>query len=217
MTESAPSARTPEPPPGPEERFAANLKRMRESHGWNQSELARRLTDAGLEGFHQTTVSRIEKGDRPVRLGEATVIAQALRVPVESMTGSGDVLGALARIRAARAEARRAELALEEAGVTFRDALAALRRAVGDPNPDDREGEHSPWVVEDRTNVWSEDEPRRVLVDRGFPGESPDDPIVKARRLIEHQDRNLLRSLLMSSPREVAYRVGPFGPDEPPF
>lgn len=66
--------------PGAEEeaRFVAAVKRMREEHGWSQGELAKRMADSGWEGFHQTTISRIEKGERPVRLGEARGLAKAL-------------------------------------------------------------------------------------------------------------------------------------------
>lgn len=61
-----------------EANFIAAMKRIREEHGWSQGELARRMTDAGWEGFHQTTISRIEKGERPVRLAEAQGLAQVL-------------------------------------------------------------------------------------------------------------------------------------------
>lgn len=47
--------------------------------------MARRMTDAGWPGFHQTTISRLEKGDRPVRLGEARGIAQVLGTLVGQM------------------------------------------------------------------------------------------------------------------------------------
>lgn len=61
-----------------DERFAASVKRLREEKGWSQGELAKRMNRAGFDGFHQTTISRIEKGDRPVRIGEARALARAL-------------------------------------------------------------------------------------------------------------------------------------------
>lgn len=61
-----------------EARFAENMRRRREVNGWSQGELARRMREAGWDAFHQTTISRVENGERPVRLGEARAIAQVL-------------------------------------------------------------------------------------------------------------------------------------------
>lgn len=65
-----------------DEYFADNMRRRREDLGWTQGELSRRLQDAGLSHMHQTTVSRMEKGDRPPRVGEARGIAAVLDVSV---------------------------------------------------------------------------------------------------------------------------------------
>lgn len=72
-----------------DERFAANVKALREERGWSQGELASRLRDAGLESFHPTTVVRMEKGERLVRLGEARVIADVLGTLVGVMVAPG--------------------------------------------------------------------------------------------------------------------------------
>lgn len=77
-------------PENDDERFGANVRRLREARGLSQHELARRLADVGLEGFHQTTVSRIEKGERPARLGEAKAIAQLLDSTIENMLTQGE-------------------------------------------------------------------------------------------------------------------------------
>lgn len=50
---------------------------------------ARRISADGL-AFHQTTVQRIEAGERPVRLDEAHVIAYALGSSVEAMVVSSN-------------------------------------------------------------------------------------------------------------------------------
>lgn len=68
-----------------EANFVANMKRLRESHGWSQGELAKRMKVAGWDKFHQTTISRIEQGVQPVRLGEARGIADALGATVDQM------------------------------------------------------------------------------------------------------------------------------------
>ncbi|MEX5259576.1 helix-turn-helix transcriptional regulator [Kocuria sp. CPCC 205263] len=67
-------------------RFRENMRRIREEKGWSQGELSRRLVDSGLSVFHQTTITRIENGSRPVKLDEAGVIAEALGVTLEVMT-----------------------------------------------------------------------------------------------------------------------------------
>lgn len=75
--ENLPSVEVPVPEVD-EERFRQNMKEGRESRGWSQGELSKRLIEAGWPIFHQTTISRIESGDRPVKLGEARAIAAIL-------------------------------------------------------------------------------------------------------------------------------------------
>lgn len=65
--------------------FRTDMQRRRTKLGMSQGELARRIQHLGLTEFHQTTVSRIEKGTRPVRLGEAHAIAKALGTSPEIM------------------------------------------------------------------------------------------------------------------------------------
>ncbi|NUU30848.1 helix-turn-helix transcriptional regulator [Arthrobacter sp. C9C5] len=68
-----------------EAQFVENVQRLREAKGWSQGELARRMSDEGWDGFHQTTISRIEKGQRPVRLAEARALAKVLESQVGLM------------------------------------------------------------------------------------------------------------------------------------
>lgn len=49
----------------------------------SQADLVRALKERGWSSVYQNTVSRIEKGERPVRYGEARVIARALGVNIE--------------------------------------------------------------------------------------------------------------------------------------
>ncbi|MFI5729177.1 multiprotein-bridging factor 1 family protein [Kribbella sp. NPDC051587] len=100
--------------PGTDEAlFAENMRRRREELGWSQGELARKMQDAGWENFHQTTVSRIEKGERPIRLNEArglagvmdAAVAEMLRPPAEAelttrlRSRTNVVRGRVARVR----------------------------------------------------------------------------------------------------------------------
>lgn len=49
------------------------------------TEFAGKLRDAGLSNFHPTTVSRVERGERPAKLGEASVIAQVLGASLDDL------------------------------------------------------------------------------------------------------------------------------------
>lgn len=100
-----------------DERFAASVKALREERGWSQGEFATRLRDAGLDSFHPTTVARIEKGERLVRLGEARVVA--------------DVLGTLVGVMVAPGREGLAVQALQERVNDFTEARRALEAAAG--------------------------------------------------------------------------------------
>lgn len=68
-----------------EKAFRASMKRLREERGWTQADLARELTESGWTGVYQTTISRMEKGERPIRIGEARGIARVFNVTVGLM------------------------------------------------------------------------------------------------------------------------------------
>ncbi|WP_195849231.1 helix-turn-helix domain-containing protein [Arsenicicoccus cauae] len=68
-----------------DERFGREVQRRREQKGWSMTRFASLLTEAGVDNFHSTTVGRIERGERPVRLSEAVAVAQVLDVPLESL------------------------------------------------------------------------------------------------------------------------------------
>lgn len=69
---------------GYEINFATQMRERREAKGWSQTEFARRLSEGGLR-FHQTTVQRVEAGERPLKLTEALVIARVLDARFETM------------------------------------------------------------------------------------------------------------------------------------
>jgi len=122
--------------PDVETSFATNMKALREAMGWNQNEMARRLSGAGLEGFHQTTVSRIEQGQRPVRLAEATVIARILRTSLDRLAGDAASVAALAGTRQAIYEAEANRVRVADAWWKFRGAVTELARRLGADDPD---------------------------------------------------------------------------------
>ncbi|GAA1082999.1 hypothetical protein GCM10009648_21710 [Tsukamurella spumae] len=54
--------------------FGAKVKQWRRGRGWSQDELASRMTELGFD-MHQTTVAKIESGNRPLRVAEAAALA----------------------------------------------------------------------------------------------------------------------------------------------
>lgn len=59
--------------------FAINLLRAREERGWTQEQLAARVRDAGVP-CSQTTIWKLEQGQREVKLTEAVAIGRALEL-----------------------------------------------------------------------------------------------------------------------------------------
>ncbi|WP_168214977.1 helix-turn-helix domain-containing protein [Mycolicibacterium sp. ELW1] len=57
-----------------------NIRQWRHERNWSQEEVADQLR---LQGFdmHQTTVAKIERGTRPLRVAETVAIATIFRVP----------------------------------------------------------------------------------------------------------------------------------------
>lgn len=69
-----------------EDRFSKCLRDERESRGWSQARLAELLSDNGTP-MHHTTVAKIEKGDRSVRIDEAAAIADLFDVSLDRLLG----------------------------------------------------------------------------------------------------------------------------------
>jgi transcriptional regulator with XRE-family HTH domain len=108
-----------------EAHFVKNMQRLREQNGWSQGELARRVRELGFSGFHQTTISRIEKAERPVRLSEARGIADALGRPVEELLAIPEGEALLNTVREAVTDVRAAEKKLWDAADRYESALAS--------------------------------------------------------------------------------------------
>lgn len=66
-----------------ESNLAVNVRHYREKKGITQDELAELMTGFGF-GWSQATVWKVEQQKRPVRLGEAQALAEALQVPLWS-------------------------------------------------------------------------------------------------------------------------------------
>jgi len=64
---------------GPNERFAANLRRQREAAGLSQERLAR------AANLHRTEISLLERGEREPRLSTIVRLATGLGVPASAL------------------------------------------------------------------------------------------------------------------------------------
>jgi transcriptional regulator with XRE-family HTH domain len=62
-------------PTSASERFAANLKRLREERDWSQEELSRR------SGLHTTAISKLERGRRSPRFPTVIRLAETFEIP----------------------------------------------------------------------------------------------------------------------------------------
>jgi transcriptional regulator with XRE-family HTH domain len=108
--------------------FAAMLREARERKGITQEDLAAFMTGEGHD-FHQQTIYKIERGKRKVTLGEAISLAEAVGVPVESLTDRAPELAALRTAYAVQGRERVAFVNLMESYT-----LALLEVAVAADN-----------------------------------------------------------------------------------
>jgi transcriptional regulator with XRE-family HTH domain len=64
-----------------EKRFGEVVREWRQDRNWSQEDVAERLRHQGFE-MHQTTVAKIERGARPLRVAEATALADVFEMPI---------------------------------------------------------------------------------------------------------------------------------------
>lgn len=65
--------------------FAREVRRLRELRGLSQTDLAVQLREQYGLKFHQATIDRVEKAQRPCRLDEAYALAEVLGSTVDDM------------------------------------------------------------------------------------------------------------------------------------
>ena len=144
----------PEPPEALEEaRFAASVQRLREHAGISQTALAKQMSEAGWSGFHQTTISRIEKGVRPVRLGEARALARLLGSSVPTMyspVGLEQITGELRQLESVLSESlsrlARSGVELVQRQADARSRLVAIEQQAKSILERDRLDDRAPRV-----------------------------------------------------------------------
>lgn len=64
----------------PEEKLAQELRALRSQRGWSQQDLARHMSDEYGLRWHQTTIAKIEAGQRPIGLNEAAALADVFQI-----------------------------------------------------------------------------------------------------------------------------------------
>lgn len=67
--------------------FSKRLKHERERREWTQAEMAKLLSDKLNASIHWTTIAKIEKGERSVRIDEAAGIADLFGTSVDALLG----------------------------------------------------------------------------------------------------------------------------------
>lgn len=75
-----------------ERRFGEALRSWRQERGWSQEDAAERLRRQGFE-MHQTTVAKIERGARPLRIAEAAALVEVFELPTIAILGVTETAG----------------------------------------------------------------------------------------------------------------------------
>lgn len=125
-------------PPVVDDLFAANMLRRRQASGMSRADLVRELARDGWEP-HQTTITRIEKGEQKVRLAEAIAIANALNTELSQLllpVASSDAVDQLSSLTSAL-EQKHYEMFDSIEGWLYQRALVEqlVGRLTGDTTP----------------------------------------------------------------------------------
>ena len=114
-------------PDDAEQRFAANLRILRERQGVSQVKLAQEMAVRGWP-WRQQTVTRLENGQRMIRFGEAIALASILGVSLDRFTRPVSEAIEVEKIRAASARLRESCEAVAAAVCHLLDAQRTAER-----------------------------------------------------------------------------------------
>jgi transcriptional regulator with XRE-family HTH domain len=114
-------------PDDTEQRFAANLRLLRERQGISQVKLAQEMAARGWP-WRQQTVTRLENGQRMIRYGEATALAEILHTPLERFSRPVSEANEVEKIRAAGARLDESCEAVAAAVCRLLDAQRTAKR-----------------------------------------------------------------------------------------
>jgi len=107
----------------PDEVLPGRLRVLREAAGLTQRQLAHQMTLAGRK-MHQTTIAKIEAGERPVSVGEGAALADIMGCGLGDLITEPATLQAAADLAEAFAECARWERRVMEQQA-IRDVAAA--------------------------------------------------------------------------------------------
>lgn len=132
----------------PDAVFGDHLRRMRAEAGLTQQQLSDKMAEAGIPMW-QSTVAKIEAGQRQVSIGEAVRFAAALGIGLSELIDGqmGDLLSG--QLRIASLEYRVSELTRlrDEDQILLEDAQAKLQQARSDQlSRESRQRAQSPAV-----------------------------------------------------------------------
>ena len=71
------------------DQFRERLRSERVRRDWSQSDVAKMLSDKGIDGIYPTTIAKIEAGDRAVRIDELLAIADLFEVSLDGLRRPG--------------------------------------------------------------------------------------------------------------------------------
>ena len=114
-------------PDDTEQRFAANMRLLRERQGISQVKLAQEMAARGWP-WRQQTVTRLENGQRMIRFGEATALAEILHTPLERFSRPVSDASEVEKIRAAGGRLRESCEAVAAAACHLLDAQRTAER-----------------------------------------------------------------------------------------
>ncbi len=112
--------------------FGENLRAAREQKEMSQTALAKKMAAAGFSNFHQSTVGRIEAGERPVRLSEGQELSLILGIPLGFLTWPPARLNRLNKFLYAVQNARERYVSLEELTQDFLNSVEMLAQFLPD-------------------------------------------------------------------------------------
>lgn len=101
-----------------EKRFGEVVRQWRLDRNWSQEDVAERLRHQGFE-MHQTTVAKIERGARPLRVAEAAALAEVFEMPVMAVFGLSVPLGHAADLDSRRIELEQARKRVDDSRETL--------------------------------------------------------------------------------------------------
>lgn len=111
-------------------RFGESVRELRTAQGWSQEELADRMRSRGIEDAAALRVSRLENGQRRVRLDEVLTLSEVFKIPVRSMVKQDPTLNTLVLLREMERRYRRAMLDYQQAISAYQEQVLSTAEDV---------------------------------------------------------------------------------------